>query len=169
MRSILVVGFGPFLDVGDNPAARLARAVDGRTSDGFRVVGREMPVSYRRAPELTAAWAREAGAAAVLGVGVARGRAVPMVERRARGECDGVPDVDGELVALAGDRVSPVADELARALGVAVSDDAGRYVCNAWLHRVLDLLPDRPVAFLHVTHDGFDPARLCAALPSLSP
>jgi pyroglutamyl-peptidase len=169
MRSILVIGFGPFLDVDDNPAARLARAVDGRAAGGARVFGREMPVSYTRAPGLTVAWARELGADAVLGVGVARGRATAMVERVARAGTDGVPDVDGHVARLDGERLSPVAEAFAKALDVGVSDDAGRYVCNAWLHRALDLLADRPVAFLHVTAAGFDPERLVSALPSLLP
>lgn len=162
------MGFGPFLDVGDNPAARLAHAVDGRLAGEFRVVGREMPVSYTRAPDLTERWARELHAAAVLGVGVARGRIAAAVERTGRAACDGTPDVDGEIARLDGaDRRSAVAEALAGALDVAVSDDAGRYVCNTWLFRVLGQLTDRPVAFLHVPPEGFDPERLCAALPSL--
>ena len=51
---------------------------------------------------------------------------------------------------------------------LALSDDAGPYVCNAWLYGVLGGLAATgrpiPAAFLHVTAEGMDPDRLAAAL-----
>ena len=38
MATVLVAGFGPFLDVVDNPAAALARALDGAVLGDDRVV-----------------------------------------------------------------------------------------------------------------------------------
>jgi pyrrolidone-carboxylate peptidase len=170
MVIVLVAGFGAFLDVTDNPSARLATSLDGRTAtlpDGrtLRVVGRDMPVSYARGPDLVAAQARQIGAAAVLGIGVARGRAAPMLETTGRRTLEpSLADVDGvrlaDLGALqAGPEVVtttwPVAPFVAGS-GFGTSDDAGSYVCNAWLWRTTQLLPDRPVGFLHIPDGGAD-------------
>ena len=169
-RRVLVLGFGPFLDVSDNPAAALARALDGRVltlrSGGrVQVVGREMPVSHVRAPALAETLAREIGAELVLGVGVARGRSAAALERRgvrAPSRADPPPpDVDGVVVtdlgALAGDAAAHAVRyatlpevPFCAASGVGTSEDAGSYVCNGWLWATLGRLRDRPVGFLHI-------------------
>ncbi|HKX45494.1 MAG TPA: pyrrolidone-carboxylate peptidase, partial [Planctomycetota bacterium] len=46
----LVTGFGPFLDVDDNPSGAVARALDGARVGPFEVVGRELPVLFDAAP-----------------------------------------------------------------------------------------------------------------------
>jgi pyrrolidone-carboxylate peptidase len=55
MPVALVTGFGPFLDVVDNPSGALARALDGSRIGPWRVVGMELPVSTARAPALSLA------------------------------------------------------------------------------------------------------------------
>ena len=50
-------------------------------------------------------------------------------------------------------------DALAAALGVTISDDAGAYVCNAWLYGVLGGTT-LPAAFLHLPDQGMDPDAL---------
>ncbi|NOY28080.1 MAG: hypothetical protein GXP62_19620 [Oligoflexia bacterium] len=166
---VLVAGFGPFLSLVDNPAATLALAVDEPTATP-PIHGRVIPVSYRRGPEQTIALARKLGATLVLGVGVAQGRDQVTVERVARlGPLDDVPDVD----AAHPDRV--VADEdapamihasvpvarMAAAMGAQISDDAGSYVCNAWLYRVGQVLGSSlAVGFIHVPALGMAPSRL---------
>lgn len=165
---VLVIGFGPFLDVVDNPAARLARAVDGRRAGQARVMGRVMPVSYQRAVTVTQALVAGSGAAAVIGVGVARGRSGPALERLGRRQVDPeLVDVDGVRLAWltdGGDDDVEVTIDLGRfgrELDVPISDDAGAYVCNAWIYRVVQALGRTvPVGFLHVPDAGFDPERL---------
>lgn len=183
-RRVLVTGFGPFLEVMDNPAARLARAVDQAIvpdQDGdIEVIGRVIPVSYARGPQTTLDLARQLRVDAVLGVGVARGRLTVCVERYGRRAASpDHADIDGERrVELDPDGPDLVAatapvEALARALGALVSDDAGGYVCNAWLYRVARAYeqgasPLRPlVAFVHVPDDGLAPERLLAALSVL--
>jgi pyroglutamyl-peptidase len=172
---ILVVGFGPFVGVAENPAAALARAVDGLRAPALAVVGRELPVSYARASELTRLWARELAADFVLGIGVASRRELPLVERTsrrragdARADADGVrlaelapagPDAPDELAC-------PAAAAVARALEVGLSDDAGSYVCNAWLYQALR--SGLPASFLHVPAAGFPKERLAAGLRELA-
>lgn len=165
---VLVTGFGPFGAVVDNPAARLARGVDGRRTGGETVVGRVIPVSYARGPDATIAAARMFRPRFVVGIGVATARSGIEVERRAVAIGDGrTPDVDGVVqVRLDGPDVVAAtldAERLAAALGADLSDDAGHYVCNAWLYRVARAL-DVPVGFVHVPSAGLDAERLLAAL-----
>ncbi|MCB9677495.1 MAG: hypothetical protein H6737_20470 [Alphaproteobacteria bacterium] len=167
---LLVTGFGPFLDVRDNPAARVARAVDGASGPGFRVVGREIPVSYARAVEETVRHAREHGVDCVLGVGVAGTRTAPELERFGRARLGQSPDVDGVCAPrLPGPDVLESSLDVVRwagALGCHISEDAGGYVCNAWLHQVRQRL-DVPVGFLHVPPDGIAASWLIAGLARL--
>jgi pyroglutamyl-peptidase len=169
---ILVVGFGPFTGVAENPAAALARSVDGLRGPRLEVVGRELPVSYARAPTLTREWAAAIAADFVLGIGVASLRREAAVERCGRRRAgDERPDADGERPAeLAPDGpdelLSPAAEALARALQIGTSSDAGRYVCNAWLYRTLR--DGLPAAFLHVPPSGFEAWRLAAGLIELA-
>ena len=168
-------GFGPFLDVDDNPAGRLAEAVNGACVGRWSVVGEVMPVSYARAPALSAARARALDASLLIGIGVATQRSEVCVEARAVPE--GHPehaDVDGVILRrIAPDGAGAVAatgpvEALARALEGVVSTDAGRYVCNAWLYRTVRALRGEiPVLFVHVPPVGLQPARLLAALEQI--
>lgn len=157
---LLVLGFGPFLEIRDNPAEQLARAVDGALEG--RIAGRVMPVSYTRCLETTRQAIRTHAPAAVIGVGVARSRTTAQLERLAHGACNDVPDVDGVCGSLRGaPRTATLPTAFVDALGLEPSDDAGRYVCNAWLYGALDLHPH--VGFLHVPPEGFDAERLVTA------
>lgn len=169
---ILVTGFGPFLEVRDNPSGRLARQIDGRRVRGETVLGELLPVSYVRSTEHTVALARKHRPRLVLGVGVASSRSQPWVESRAVAASELTPDVDGDrgLSILGGVselEATLAVGSLAAALGCGVSRDAGRYVCNGWLYRVTQDLPDLPVGFLHVPTSGLSPALLAKGLAAL--
>jgi pyroglutamyl-peptidase len=166
---VLVLGFGPFGGVTDNPARRLALALDGRPlgSGRGRVVGREMPVAYDRCARVTMEAAKELAPAFVLGVGVAPTRSRAEVEAVARNVGDPTwADVDGITITAHGEGppVLRAADAapLAEALGVGLSDDAGAYVCNGWLYRALRA--GLPAGFLHVPLDGLAPEPVLAGL-----
>jgi pyrrolidone-carboxylate peptidase len=58
-------------------------------------------------------------------------------------------------------------EALAEALGAGVSDDAGAYVCNAWLYAVTRGLPGVPVGFVHVPDQGMPEDQLLAGLARL--
>lgn len=170
---ILVTGFGPFLDVADNPTAALAASLHGRRVAGETIHGMVLPVAYDRGPMLAVAAAKRHDARLVLGFGVARGRKRVSIERLAVRACDPAhPDADGdrrEWIGEGPERVYATIDvpRLARLLRAEESDDAGRYVCNAWLWHVARALPDRPVGFVHVPPAGIDPERVVAALGGL--
>ena len=174
---ILVVGFGPFLDVRDNPAARLALGVDGADIGGVPVIGREIPVSYERGVQETLALVGQTRPRAVVGLGLAVKRTCVSVERWGRNRAaSSMEDVDGARLSVlevdgperAGS-TAPV-EALARALGALVSEDAGGYVCNAWLYRVVRALgaPGAPeVVFVHLPWEGLAPSRFRVALTEL--
>ena len=178
--SVLVTGFGPFLDVTENPSGWLAERVHGaQIAEGVEVRGLRLPVSYVRAPALTLAEVAVLRPRLVIGLGVAVGRERVCVEmvgvRRSRSPS---PDVDGEVNAdleeSGPERIYATAPGalLAEALGALVSEDAGGYVCNAWLYRVVRGLeaspPDqRPaVIFVHLPSSGLAPERLLRGISS---
>lgn len=136
---ILVTGFGSFPGVERNPTEALALALDGLVLGSVAVTSLVLPVSYRRGPAAAVAAALERGADLVVGFGVSR-RAQIEVERRALLVREGRPDIDGETATgLDGpDEIFATLDaaRLAELLSAGLSDDAGRYVCNAWLYEV---------------------------------
>jgi len=161
---ILLTGFGPFLDVRDNPSATLVQALDGARIAGFTVVAEVLDVSYQRAPARVVELAAIFEPVLVIGTGVASTRDEVQVERAGRGGPSEGMDVDGACPELRpGVYYSPVADALARALGVRLSSDAGRYVCNAWLYRVGRAL-NPPVGFVHIPPEGIPAAPFLNAL-----
>ena len=173
---VLVTGFGPFLAVTDNPSARLALAVHAPEGEPA-VHALVLPVSYARAAALTVEAARRLGVDLVLGLGVATGRTEACVERVGRIELDPrVADVDEVRRDRVLDRTGAPAsvhatlpvEVLARALGAQVSEDAGRYVCNAWLYEVGLLLGgELPVGFVHLPPQGMAPERLRTGIAAL--
>ncbi|MCB9683688.1 MAG: hypothetical protein H6735_01445 [Alphaproteobacteria bacterium] len=167
---VLVTGFGPFPGVPDNPSGRLARSVDGARLGGALVTGIELPVHWTEGPEGAVRVARELDAALVVGLGVAVGRAGVHVERRAVRVEVGRPDARGDVVArLSGPpevRATLDTRRLAHALGARLSDDAGRYVCNAWLYRVASAL-EVPVGFVHLPAEGLARHRLLSGLRAM--
>jgi pyrrolidone-carboxylate peptidase len=115
------------------------------------------------------AHARELDASLVVGLGVATGRPRVCVERIGRFVAVGRPDVDREVypgLAQREVRASIDCEALAMALDAELSDDAGTYVCNAWLHRVAAELPV-PVGFVHVPAASISPHRLLQGLAAL--
>lgn len=161
----LVTGFGPFLDVADNPSERLARALDGREHAGLRIVGRVLPVSYERAPRLLAAAIEELRPRCVVALGAGGGEL--RIEVAARNRVGALePDDDGRSgVGEALDAVGPpsrrveaglelrlrswVAGPAGRGPAARLSEDAGGYVCNALYYALLGHGLQRAV-FVHL-------------------
>ena len=169
--TILVLGFGAFGSFAENPSAKLALAVHGREAGRARIVGLEMPVSYRGCLAFTRMAASEHRPAFILGIGVAANRDIALVEEQATNRVmPGRPDVDGCVPLGLGDGPdvlsSPDAWLLAQALGVGCSPDAGRYVCNAWLYQVLQVR--LRAGFLHIPPAGFDAELLVAGLARIA-
>ena len=179
-RSVLLTGFGAFEEVSDNPSGALARALDGeRLVAGNpsgevtgrvigqvtgQIIGAVLPVSFQRVgPELEALVER-IQPDVIVSLGVHPGAGF-RIERGAgptlapgRPDMDGVdaaslPHKDGERLETDLD-LAPLAGALERGsgAGVALSDDAGRYVCEGTYRCVLEIGARRgtPGLFVHV-------------------
>lgn len=161
---ILLTGFGPFHQWSTNPSGTLVQALNGRVIAGHRTLGVVLPVSYARGPARAASLARWLHPTLVIGFGVASNRTASAVERTAQPDCAGL-DIDGACpthLGAATRHATLDAVALAEALGIGVSDDAGRYVCNAWLYALADAAA--PAAFVHVSPAGLDPDDVAAGL-----
>ena len=174
-RRVLVMGFGPFLSVSENPAERLAREIDGTVRGEVVFCGRVMPVSFTRAAATTQRCIRELSPSLLVGVGVATSRQVITIEACGRNVGSGTtPDVDGQCRSILDPdgpdevMVSLPPQPLASLLGAVVGADAGRYVCNAWIYQMLRAVsPDLPVGFIHIPPAGLPATRLADALAKI--
>lgn len=147
-----VTGFGPFLNVVDNPSGRLAEG-SGRPHQvlevAFEAVDRFLlsldPSSFDR----------------LVLLGVASGRKQVTPEMYARNQIGHTKDVrgndrfgpidpNGELL-LEGTLWEPeVVASLLPNSKLHMSLDAGSYLCNYTYYRALQTFPDKKVGFLHV-------------------
>ncbi len=168
--TILVTGFGPFLDVDDNPSSRMARLLDGRRVMGHTVIGRSLPVSYARSLPLMVAQAHAISPRLVVGLGVCRGAGV-RIECVARNRVGSRPDVDGACPESLGAGPEELTvglnpDSLIGSLGGVLSTDAGEYLCNAWLYTALNELTV-PSVFIHIPSEFDDSPMLLNGLAAL--
>ena len=167
MKRLLITGFAPFGGDGVNPALQAVQALPD-TVGQWQLYKREMPVTFRGAPEALYAALEAVEPDAVLLIGLAASRGMVTPERQGVNEMDArIPDNGGyqpknEPVIPGGPEVLfstlPVEDmtEAIQAAGVParLSDSAGRFVCNALLYAALYRLEQAddpvPAAFIHV-------------------
>ena len=149
---IFVTGFGPFLNVTDNPSAKVAEALG--------LPYQVLEVSFDAADAFVAGL-DPAGFGCLLMIGVARGRKHVCPELFARNQIGHTKDVHGQ------DRFGPIEEGAPLLLEgglwtpeilsfaideptIRTSYDAGTYLCNYIYYRALRRFPDRRVGFLHV-------------------
>lgn len=160
---LLVTGFGPFPGIPRNPSADLARRI--AASPRWRRLGVAaqsliLPTTYAALAEvLEPALSREAPDA-VLMIGVAGRSRKVRIERRALNRASLLPDAAGRRP----NRLTLSEGPMARSLRISsvrvrailqrhgvpcrISQDAGRYLCNAAYYRALTAPP--PVLFIHI-------------------
>lgn len=143
-KIILLMGFEPFGGESVNPSQCIVEALDGKRIDGYRVVGRVLPVAFTACECLVATWIDELKPALVIGLGQAGGRAELSLERIAVNLIDaricdneGNQPVDAPVLAdaSAGMFSSLPLKRILLALRDAgipasISHSAGTYVCN---------------------------------------
>lgn len=168
---IVITGFGPFEEVGDNPSGDVALALAAAPPEGTEVLAGILATSFRRAPEafddLLAGADRPPDL--LLGLGVHR-EAGFRVERRGRGGLTGTErrDVDGGTAAEAavagpalvtGIDLEALVAEVDREFDerIRVSEEAGGYVCEHLYRHLLEVGRERgiPALFVHVPHRRF--------------
>jgi pyroglutamyl-peptidase len=166
---LLVTGYEPFGDHETNPSAEVARELDGAAVDGHDVAGEVLPVEFGAVEEAVADLLSAHDADALVGTGLAAGRAAVSVERVGINvdDCVGVPDNDGAEPRDA--RIDPegpaahfatlpVADAVARAqergVPARLSNAAGTHCCNHLLYATRRHVErediDIPVGFVHL-------------------
>lgn len=165
---VLVTGFGPFLDVQENPSGALAQALEADPPPGIRVRHRVLPVTFEGVPRALAEFVaapEHARPTLLLALGVHRG-ATFRLEQNARAEpTSDKPDTSGAtgLGLTAGKPRTTQVDVFALArelsacslelgVGLEISSDAGGYVCD-WTYQHLLRLGEHlsvPALFLHV-------------------
>jgi pyroglutamyl-peptidase len=177
-QHVVLFGFEPFGAHPVNPSGVAVESLDGAVLHGVEVVGVVLPVLYAEAYSVldqTLQWARPA---AVLGVG--QGLDCFAVERVACNVVGLKPDNDGVLLPGPVDASGPPAlpttldtPHLLQAVRTAVgtdgppctlSDDAGTFLCNHTLYRLLRSADGRlPCGFLHVPTLDTAPQHLTTA------
>ena len=185
---VVVTGFGPFLDVKENPSGKIARLLASEPPAGIDVHGLELPVSFAGSPRALAEGlaSLEREPVLLLGLGVHRGAGF-RVERRARAVLDShKPDSEGVFaealapLSTADLRTSLMIDGLHEVLdheslaATTYSDDAGGYVCERTYHALLTEASRRdvPALFIHVPGEEHldvpdQSARIAAAITRL--
>ena len=167
MKRLLVTGFAPFGGDKVNPSWQAVRALPDVVGV-WELYKKELPVTFCGAPKALLAAMAEAEPDAVLMVGLAGSRGMVTPERQGVNEIVArIPDNEGnqpnnEPVVPGGPEILystlPVEDmtEAIEALGIParLSENAGRFVCNALLYSVLYELERSedpvPAAFVHV-------------------
>jgi pyroglutamyl-peptidase len=170
LRKILVTGFEPFAGEELNPSGEIARALEGETLAGHRVVAGVLPTAFAESlPELHKLIARHRPAL-VLALGQAGGRAEISLERIAINLIDariadnaGAQPIDIAVVENAPNAyfsTLPLKAMLARLktadIPVMLSHSAGTFVCNQTFYGLMHLLaehhPGVPGGFVHVPY-----------------
>ena len=152
MKRLLITGFAPFGGDRVNPSWQAVQALP-ETVGGWELYKRELPVTFRGAPEALFAAVDEAEPDAVLMVGLAASRGAVTPERQ------GVNEMAARIPDNEGNQPQNEVEDMTEAIQTAgvparLSDSAGRFVCNALLYAALYRLEQAddsvPAAFIHV-------------------
>ncbi len=159
---ILAMGFRPFAGRMRNGSETLAAHLGGSEVGGHAVVSVFLDVFWGAPKGELPRWIAEVRPVLVLGIGEGQGD-VLRFERRARNRAAGCdesgapppfapelrPGGHAEMEASMGFDPAWVADLAPSEL----SEDAGKFLCNAWLYAAIELCPC-PVGFIHIPVQG---------------
>jgi pyroglutamyl-peptidase len=169
-RPVLITGFEPYGGRGRNPAAEIAKAVDGRTIEGRLVVGKTLPVSYRGLAPRLAALIEKHNPVVAISLGLWPGEPMIRLERFGLNLADfEIADNDGAILMDAAIEANGAnglfaslplrAIEqalLADGIPARLSGTAGTFLCNATLYSLMSIIQNRSPAivggFIHVPY-----------------
>ena len=172
---LLLTGFGPFPGVPKNPTARIAKEFDGEAIHGLRVVGADLEVCFESIASQLQSLFDQHEPVAILLLGVAVERDCIGLEGQAYNLREaGRPDAKGrhfdtpqpllstrslgEALQTSIQRQDLLADLEKAGLPVELSEDPGRYLCNASffhaLHFPKSTLQKPPSLFVHLPQVG---------------
>jgi pyroglutamyl-peptidase len=163
MRTLLVTGFGPFLNVAVNPSWEAIKDLDGQVVGGLRVRVARLDVTYADAPRQLEAAIRAAKPDQVLCLGVAGDPAIRLEKTARNADTAAAPDAAGVVragrtIREGGAATMPTRLPLdlvrttlaADGFEVIDSEDAGGYLCNHVFYELLAQRPDGVAGFVHV-------------------
>jgi pyroglutamyl-peptidase len=182
---VLLTGFDPFGGESTNPSWLAVAALHGRRIAGHRVVGVQLPTSFRRAERTLRQALREHAPQRVIAVGQAARRAEMSLERIAINLIDArIPDNDGHqpidlpVIADGPDGyfatlpLKTIVQALhSQGIPASISYSAGTYVCNQVFYVLMHALRRKPqvlAGFVHVPYLPEQAARQSYAVPSMS-
>jgi pyroglutamyl-peptidase len=162
----LVTGFSGYGGRERNPSGEIAHYVDGKTIAALSVVGRVLPVSYRRLRADIATLLEQHHPRILISLGLAPGEPMIRLERIGINMAHSdVPDNDGAIVvdtaidplgppaAMATLPLRDIQDHLLQAgIPARISSTAGTYLCNAALYTALTLTKGLAVGFIHLPY-----------------
>ena len=167
-RPALVTGFEPYAGRGSNPAADIAKALDGGVIANVPVVGRLLPVALKEIAVNAASLLDELQPRIVINIGLWPGEATVRIERVALNLADfEIPDNRGlmahdEPLSASGPTAKfatlPIRkiEEAILAAGIPsrISNSAGSFLCNACFYSFLSAAEkqDTRCGFLHVPY-----------------
>lgn len=164
---MLLTGFESYGGHAINPSAEVATTLDGAEIAGLRVVGRVLPVVHAGLADRIATLIEQTAPRAIICLGLDPGEHAIRLERVAANALDfEIADNAGAVLKGPVQPDGPAArrstlpltaiEERLRAIGipVRVSDDAGRYLCNALMYEALSVAdrrrPAPPCGFIHL-------------------
>jgi pyroglutamyl-peptidase len=169
-RVVLITGFEPYGGRGRNPAAEIAKALEGQTIEGHRVVGRTLPVSYRGLPDRLTALMEEQKPVVAISLGLWPGEPTIRLERFGLNLADfEIADNDGATLvdeAIEANGATGLFATLplraieqallAGGIPVRLSSTAGTFLCNATLYSLMRIIerssPAAVGGFIHVPY-----------------
>lgn len=176
---MLIVGFAGYAGRGINPAAEIAKALDGESIGGRTIVGAVLPVDYAGLQTRLDELVDRHSPSAVICLGLWPGEPVIRLERLGVNINDfEIPDNEGHIatgqIHSSGPaaRLSslPIEDIQRRLLAAGIparlSSTAGNFLCNATLYTVLGITEARSIkgGFIHLP---YLPAQVAEILGSL--
>ncbi|RLF20415.1 MAG: pyroglutamyl-peptidase I [Thermoprotei archaeon] len=166
--TVLLTGFAPFGGMKKNPSGEIARLFNGKEINGERIIGKELPVSYRRVREVLEKLIDEVNPSLYLGIGLAPRSTCIRIEVIAlnivyseRPDEDGVRQTDisyiyedGDLAYITTIPAKRIVNELRRSgIPASLSFSAGTYLCNYAFYIAAHLLKRKGngrYGFIHI-------------------
>jgi pyroglutamyl-peptidase len=183
-NKVLVTGFELYGGWARNPAAEIARGLDGGAIAGHQVIGRTLPVAYVGLAERLEALVDELRPVVVIALGLAPGEPLIRLERFGLNLADfEIADneglrLDDAVIAANGAtalRASLPLRAIERALlenGIParLSSTAGSYLCNAALYHLMRILENRsPPSLGGFIHLPYIPEQVASMLAEGNP
>jgi pyroglutamyl-peptidase len=166
---MLITGFEGYGGRGLNPAAEVARALDGQKVQGTVVRGAVLPVSYAQLSEKMGDLVKSSPPRAIICLGLWPGEPMIRLERfgtnvNAFEIADNVGDFESGPIEPDGPLTRPAtlplerieARLLAAGIPARLSSSAGNFLCNALLYKTLGILEEHklsiPCGFVHIPY-----------------